>query len=181
VQRVKDALSITPQNSPNFSHDPLPDHWLRVEHPEGKLYFYGKNRVGVPNALVVYAKLLNLHAQHILTQAYLYDPQILGEVETYADELWAFAEIHFGLRPDEHMHIDLVIEHEDFNDDGRPLCYYFVNHQKRILFWLKDMDVCHLMEGVARVDFISFAHCSESLCCISLQSERSLKESFART
>lgn len=92
-----------------------------------------------------------------MTQAYLYDADICQKIDSFADELLAFT-TEDGCRLSEQTDIGLLVEYEV--QEEPPLCYYFVHHKKRLLFWLKGLGIEYLMDGLDGVPFISFAHCS---------------------
>ncbi|KAG1723034.1 uncharacterized protein EDB91DRAFT_1014961, partial [Suillus paluster] len=87
--------------------------WQSVIHPEGALYFYDATR-------------------HVFTDANMKSKRILKAVNHFTDQLLLKA----GDMIDDSTH--LVLELQDMKGDACN--YYFVQHDKRLLFWLQDFN-----------------------------------------
>lgn len=86
------------------------DGWESVVHPEGALYFYDATR-------------------HVFTDANMTRKRILKAINSLADQLRSKA----GDIIDDFTHLVLECQADVCN-------YYFVQHDKRLLFWLHDFD-----------------------------------------
>ncbi|KAG2049530.1 hypothetical protein BDR06DRAFT_961313 [Suillus hirtellus] len=100
-----------PAKKKDFSETPV-DGWESVVHPEGALYFYDATR-------------------HVFTDANLRSKRLLKAVNHLAYQLLLKAS---DLIDDStHLVLELQAKEDACN-------YYFVQHNKRLLFWLQDFD-----------------------------------------
>ncbi|KIJ11348.1 hypothetical protein PAXINDRAFT_118977 [Paxillus involutus ATCC 200175] len=112
-----------------------PEPWLPVTHPEGALYFYHPHR-------------------RIFTDADIRTPEIRKRIDCYADTLKQLVEDH-------HPNIvtaDAELALELFGDQTKQggCKYYYVDHQKRVLFWAHDFaPEIDRMENVKSVSDLS--------------------------
>ncbi|KAF9646880.1 hypothetical protein BDM02DRAFT_3188425 [Thelephora ganbajun] len=118
----------------SFADGEEPRGWIPLAHPDGALYWVYNWREG-QRVMPVY------------TDAYLYNEEILGEVENFRDAI--FSQIKADRMPAEW---ELVLDLGDEQDPNkRVCCYYFVNHTNRTLFWLHQFDTTPLLSGLRRV------------------------------
>lgn len=110
--RSKTNTQPIPARKNHFT-DPPVDGWQSVVHPEGALYFYDATR-------------------HVFTDANLTRRKPLKAINHLADQLLLKASDMI----DDSTH--LVLELQDTKEDACN--YYFVQHNKRLLFWLQDFD-----------------------------------------
>ncbi|KAF9444237.1 hypothetical protein P691DRAFT_786995 [Macrolepiota fuliginosa MF-IS2] len=95
-----------------------PPGWEPIIHPEGQLYFWHEKK-------------------RVITEAYLYDPDVLKEIVRHLSKIESFMErmnLHNILG-----HHDLVLDLSPIvSERGGYVCgYYFVNHEERSIFWLQ--------------------------------------------
>ncbi|KAH9914799.1 uncharacterized protein B0H18DRAFT_1125286 [Fomitopsis serialis] len=106
-----------------------PGDWEAHTHPKGALYFFNRSR-------------------RIYTEAWIYDPAILEEIEDFAHRLdEEVQKNNFVLPPN----AELVLELEDVPEEAHVAglaidvthywTYYYVNHAERVLFWLTEYDL----------------------------------------
>ncbi|KAG1860178.1 hypothetical protein DFJ58DRAFT_779756 [Suillus subalutaceus] len=100
-----------PAKKKDFSEKPV-DGWESVVHPEGALYFYDATRHVFTDANLRSRKLLKVinHLTH----------QLLSKARDIIDD-------------STHLVLELQVKEDACN-------YYFVQHDKRLLFWLQDFD-----------------------------------------
>ncbi|KAG1858855.1 hypothetical protein F4604DRAFT_1793640 [Suillus subluteus] len=100
-----------PAKKTDFSETPV-DGWESVVHPEGALYFYDATRHVFTDANLRSRKLLKVinHLTH----------QLLSKARDIIDD-------------STHLVLELQVKEDACN-------YYFVQHDKRLLFWLQDFD-----------------------------------------
>lgn len=120
-----------PAKKKDFSKSPVKD-WETVVHPEGALYFYDATR-------------------HVFTDAKMTNSKILKTINNIADQLRSKASDII----DNSTHLVLELQAEGFCN------YYFVQHDKRLLFWLQDFDepirIYEHVKGVTRDTHIKVA------------------------
>ncbi|KAF8068882.1 hypothetical protein FPV67DRAFT_1095201 [Lyophyllum atratum] len=92
----------------------LPPQWSAHIHPEGQLYFHR-------NATL-----------HIVTEAYIYHPDIMGKVSYWIKEIE-------DLLPQKQIVLSEGVE-LFLEIDGEDCAYYFVDHRSRTEFWLDAID-----------------------------------------
>jgi hypothetical protein len=51
--------------------------------------------------------------------------------------------------------VDLVIEPKVLDDDSLVVCYYFVNHRSRCIFWLSEFDAEDIICNCKGVESLS--------------------------
>ncbi|KAJ7220799.1 hypothetical protein GGX14DRAFT_432111 [Mycena pura] len=111
---------------------PPPLGWKTCLHPEGAQYFFHKEK-------------------RVFTDANLFDNRLLKFINDYMGDIDDFCRAHgVQLEP----HIDLVLDEFLYSDDSRGCQYYFVNHQKRCVFWLDEttsnmFSVCSEVNGMS--------------------------------
>ncbi|KIM59079.1 hypothetical protein SCLCIDRAFT_1037766 [Scleroderma citrinum Foug A] len=113
--------------------------WARHIHPEG-------------------AKVTE-HSQGVLTRCDLRtDQELHGRITQYSswlyDQLWQYPNL-----PQFH-HLELVIEIVPKSQDAEDCQYYFVDHSRRVVFWLceyKPSPIYHHVEGVQAEGHIELA------------------------
>jgi hypothetical protein len=87
--------------------------------------------------------------QNILTDAYLYDDDVLNDINIFVAQLFeSLAEINVTLEPD----VQIVLERMESADALAECGYYFVNHKARCLFWHEDFDINYLLLTVKGAD-----------------------------
>ncbi|KZT69934.1 hypothetical protein DAEQUDRAFT_232046 [Daedalea quercina L-15889] len=132
------AYTISPMKM-SYAIGDLPQGWEARPHPEGCLYFFNP-------------------ARRIYTEAWIYDGEILEEIEDFAQRLQEIIrENNFDVPAD----ADLVLELEDIPGHAPPTLdivsgepsvhywtYYYVNHASRVLFWLQEYDIADDIEKV---------------------------------
>lgn len=71
--------------------------------------------------------------KRILTDAYLYDPQVIFDATNFISQIFDYVRAHnILLTPD----VDLILDLTP-NEDGNTVCgYYFASHTNRCVFWL---------------------------------------------
>lgn len=125
-----------------------------------------------------------MFSQRIYTEAYLYDEEILDEIEDFVHRLEEIVqEKHFELP----RNIDLVLELEVIAEEdraaaayidlksGEPIMhhwtYYYVNHDERVLFWLQPYEIVDQEGTFCAIDQVmciqSETQISEFLCRMS--------------
>ncbi|KAH9946754.1 hypothetical protein B0H21DRAFT_388772 [Amylocystis lapponica] len=127
----------------SFARAPIYSEWSACTHPQGALYFYHSEK-------------------RIYTDANLYDPNILIEIQAFiclVDKMVQETRAEPTAAPNsvdeanitKSEKMDLVLELNDSDDGGHKWCYYFVNHTDRALFWLHDFDISeHVKEVLGR-------------------------------
>ncbi|KAG1780714.1 hypothetical protein EV702DRAFT_1266581 [Suillus placidus] len=95
----------------DFSETPL-DGWESVVHPEGALYFYDATR-------------------HVFTDANLKSKRLLKAINHLAHQL--LLQASDIIDDSTHLVLELQVKEDACN-------YYFVQHDRRLLFWLQDYD-----------------------------------------
>ncbi|KAF9646879.1 hypothetical protein BDM02DRAFT_3188424 [Thelephora ganbajun] len=118
----------------SFADGEEPQDWTPLVHPDGALYW-------------VYNRQEDQRVMPVYTDAYLYDKEILGEVEKFRDAI-------FGQVKADHMPVEweLVLDLGDEKEPNECVCYYyFVNRANRTLFWLHQFDPTPLLSGLRRV------------------------------
>lgn len=100
-----------PAKKKDFSETPV-DGWESVVHPEGALYFYDATR-------------------HVFTDANLRSKKLFKAINHLADQLRLKASDIID--DSTHLVLELQVKEDACN-------YYFVQHDKRLLFWLQDFD-----------------------------------------
>ncbi|KDQ58441.1 hypothetical protein JAAARDRAFT_78181 [Jaapia argillacea MUCL 33604] len=145
LKRRKERFEIEPMTR-KFDWEPLPDDWVACAHPEGALYFYNAS-------------------QNIFTEAYLYDPEMLELVTSFADQFRETIE-----SVGEHLtNLELVVEVLR-NEQGELTCgYYLADNEARTLLWLEPYDAEDMLaefEGETSVTHLKiemearyWAHC----------------------
>jgi len=75
--------------------------------------------------------------KRILTDAYLYDPQVIFDATNFISQIFDYVRAHnILLNPD----VDLILDLTP-NEDGNTVCgYYFASHTNRCVFWLDRFD-----------------------------------------
>jgi hypothetical protein len=122
--------------NPFYSSDETPYGWRSCLHPEGALYFLHEEKVCASlmskNGTDCLASL-----KRILTDAYLYDPQVISDATNFINQIFDFIQAHdIQLSPDVNLILDLTL-----NEDGITVCgYYFADHTNRSIFWLDQFD-----------------------------------------
>ncbi|OCH87222.1 hypothetical protein OBBRIDRAFT_796401 [Obba rivulosa] len=119
VPKIESQYVVQPMTM-DFPLEQYPTDWEPHMHPEGALYWYHPTR-------------------RIYTDAYLCDSTIACEID-------AFVELLDDMMHDERVQLpsgyELVLELESRTPKtGYNWCYYFVNNDKRTLFWLHDFDI----------------------------------------
>ncbi|KAF8838705.1 hypothetical protein BDN67DRAFT_1012905 [Paxillus ammoniavirescens] len=112
-----------------------PEPWLPLTHPEGALYFYHPHR-------------------RIFTDADIRTPEIRKRIDSYADTLKQWVEYHYP----NIVTADAELALELFGDQTKQggCKYYYVDHQKRVLFWAHEFaPEIDLMENVKSVSDLS--------------------------
>ncbi|KDQ55293.1 hypothetical protein JAAARDRAFT_332841 [Jaapia argillacea MUCL 33604] len=100
-----------------FDSGELPPEWVACAHPEGVLYFHNESK-------------------KIITEAYLYDPQILNLITSYASVL----EAEIATKGIHQGDLELVLELFEDNDPNNlePTCgYYYADNETKTLLWLE--------------------------------------------
>ncbi|TFK40283.1 hypothetical protein BDQ12DRAFT_490573 [Crucibulum laeve] len=125
------SIGYIPPLTTSFEFDRVPIGWTPFIHPHGPCYFWNsENRT--------------------LTNADLYDPQILQQVSTAIQ--WLFYElstISQKVPSDVQLVLDLK---RDSEHDGRIMIgYYFASQRGRCLFWLKEKYIKRLFKRVRGV------------------------------
>lgn len=100
-----------PAKKKDFS-ETLVDGWESVVHPEGALYFHDATR-------------------HVFTDANLRSKRLLKAINHLAHQL--LLQASDIIDDSTHLVIELQVKEDACN-------YYFVQHDKRLLFWLQDYD-----------------------------------------
>lgn len=93
----------------------LPQNWSTHVQPEGQRYFYNNQTC-------------------IVTEAYLFHPDILQRVICWAQVIAAHIQRNSIELPSNH---ELFLELGSTESDGCK--YYYVDHTARTLFWLNDV------------------------------------------
>lgn len=106
-----DIAKPIPAKKKDFSEAPV-DGWENVVHPEGAVYFYDATR-------------------HIFTDANLRRKGLLKAINHLAHQLLLKASD--VIDDSTHLVLELQAKEDACN-------YYFVQHNKRLLFWLQDFD-----------------------------------------
>jgi hypothetical protein len=106
-----DIAKPIPAKKKDFSEAPV-DGWENVVHPEGAVYFYDATR-------------------HIFTDANLRRKGLLKTINHLAHQLLLKASD--VIDDSTHLVLELQAKEDACN-------YYFVQHNKRLLFWLQDFD-----------------------------------------
>jgi hypothetical protein len=103
--------------------------WQRVIHPEGGLYFYDATRVcRIPFRLFPVLIL----PKRVFTETNLRQPKVLKTVNDLVDILLSEA----GDLVDNLTYLAVELP-----DPKSGVCnYYFVQHDKQLLFWVQDFD-----------------------------------------
>ncbi|KAG1841630.1 hypothetical protein C8R48DRAFT_55612 [Suillus tomentosus] len=111
--------------------------WEPLTHPEGALFFYQSRK-------------------RVFTDANVRDPiiniEINKAVETAREGAW---KANIVLDPSVELALELITEANKKNWG-----YYFVNHDRRVIFWFEDYESPHLMNnvrGVERKSHIKYA------------------------
>jgi len=75
--------------------------------------------------------------KRILTNAYLYDPQVFLNATNFIGQIFDYVRAHnIQLTPDVDLMLDLTP-----NNEGNIVCgYYLANHTNRSVFWLDQFD-----------------------------------------
>lgn len=114
------------------------------------------------------ALVLMLSPQRILTDAYLYDDEILLNINLFIRQM---EETLHGksitLAPD----VETVLELFDYPDSTVGCGYYFVDHKSRCLFWHEDFQIDYLLlevHGATCPSHISMFSCLWSRAVRSL-------------
>ncbi|KIK94160.1 hypothetical protein PAXRUDRAFT_469427 [Paxillus rubicundulus Ve08.2h10] len=99
------------------SKTPCPEPWLQMTHPEGALYFYHPHR-------------------RIFTDADIRMGDNRERIESYADALLQRVEARYPniVTADAELALELF-DHNIKEGKERSCKYYYVDHQKRVLFW----------------------------------------------
>ncbi|KAG2337053.1 hypothetical protein BDR05DRAFT_1005359 [Suillus weaverae] len=111
-----------PAKKKDFS-ETLVDGWESVVHPEGALYFHDATR-------------------HVFTDANLRSKRLLKAINHLAHQL--LLQASDIIDDSTHLVIELQVKEDACN-------YYFVQHDKRLLFWLQDYDEPIVSTSVSRV------------------------------
>ncbi|KAI0263351.1 hypothetical protein BC834DRAFT_309401 [Gloeopeniophorella convolvens] len=118
-----------------------PGDWKHVEHPGGALYFY--------------------HPKwRAYTDVYMYDAKLRTEANDFVTYLGKKLEIFRGdSHPAEWEKIDSTLRDSDLvlnvapSDNGDiTWSYYYVNHRKKVLFWLTAYDATALLYEASGAD-----------------------------
>ncbi|KAF8838667.1 hypothetical protein BDN67DRAFT_1012924 [Paxillus ammoniavirescens] len=118
---------------------PCPEPWLSMTHPEGALYFYHPHR-------------------RIFTDADIRTRDIREWIDFYADALSQMVEAHHPniLTADTELALELS---EDHTKEG-SCKYYYIDHQKRVIFWAHDftpeMENMGNVKGVSDLSHIGY-------------------------
>ncbi|KAF8842038.1 hypothetical protein BDN67DRAFT_948586 [Paxillus ammoniavirescens] len=114
--------------------------WSRIIHPEGAPYYS--------------AKFGNMF---VYTDTELRVPEYLGYVRDFIDALLNAS----GRLPHGSRALVLELKFEDGPDRRKPLCfYYFVDHEKRLIFWVHQVtirNVCGNVRGVKSEGHLRYA------------------------
>lgn len=119
---------------------PDPAGWVSYVHPEGALYFYNEKRVII--SFYDDARRLTFE-QRVYTDAWLFTPRTLNQVESDVDELTQFMHTN-GIEwsNDVCLVVDLVNDNND--PKGKPTCYYyFADNSTRTIFFLHKVEASH--------------------------------------
>ncbi|KAJ3515755.1 hypothetical protein NLJ89_g1562 [Agrocybe chaxingu] len=105
----------------SFSRPNLPDDWTTFVHPEGVRYFLKETRP-IP----------------VLTEAYIYSPEIHNQIESYISQIFSYINRNSIAFEKSFLVLEL-------RQSGR--CgYYFVDHTNKCLFWLDPFEFSHLLD-----------------------------------
>jgi hypothetical protein len=114
--------------------------WITYTHPEGALYFYHQERVC--DLLQLCAPTLKIHllfGQSIFTDAWIYDPDILTDINHAAEQI--LSRLQETVRVDAFPAPPELALELNSNVNGETTCgYYFADSSTRYLFWLEQYD-----------------------------------------
>ncbi|KAI0293527.1 hypothetical protein BC826DRAFT_374251 [Russula brevipes] len=106
--------------------------WTPVTHPGGALYFYHETF-------------------RAFTDVYMYDPDLRAQVHAHIDHLERqLAELNPNWGPPMNRY-DLVLDIIETKDKRKIPQYYYVDHDKRTLFWLDGYDLINVLYEVPGV------------------------------
>ncbi|KAJ7669933.1 hypothetical protein DFH06DRAFT_1179598 [Mycena polygramma] len=106
----------------SFAHPVL--DWIAHRHPEGAMYFVHKTK-------------------RIMTDAYLYDVQVLAQISDCIQDLQTYHGLqdHFDSGSD----VDIVLDLGEWQPPSQLTCrYYCVDHAARLIFWFHTFDMNQL-------------------------------------
>ncbi|KAI0293518.1 hypothetical protein BC826DRAFT_373727 [Russula brevipes] len=107
--------------------------WVPFTHPGGALYFYHKS-------------------WRIFTDVYVYDPELSAEVLEFARLLnEEVLKLVPNVSPWPTTDYDLVLDIVETKDKETVWQYYFVDHNKKTLFWLEHYDMSSLLYEIPGV------------------------------
>lgn len=109
--------------------------WIPAVHPDGALYFVRES--DTVGSLVPSRK--------ILTDADLYNHEVLCVVETYLDQIADYFKSYSIDFPND---ADLVLDLRQDSNNGHECGYYFADHGSRCIFWLDDYDAIDILAAV---------------------------------
>ncbi|KAF9226077.1 hypothetical protein BS17DRAFT_807002 [Gyrodon lividus] len=135
VEKVSNKTNIVP-GQVDYA-DKAPDGWERAVHPEGACYFFNANK-------------------HVFTDIDLTQSRNLADIEEYIKFL---REKERRVLPNLNPRTHLVIQLLEV-DGFRAWCYYFVDHDSRVIFWVQDFNATELLADLQGV--IANSHISES-------------------
>ncbi|KAF9235395.1 hypothetical protein BU15DRAFT_27402, partial [Melanogaster broomeanus] len=114
-----------------------PSEWLPLTHPEGALYFYHIQ-------------------QRIFTDADIREPEIEQKITSYADKLRLWA--RHRLVDSDSTDIELALELYNDENSKTHCRYYYVDHQKRVLFWAHRFNLpTENVKGVRDLSHVKYA------------------------
>jgi hypothetical protein len=133
--------------------------WVPFTHPGGALYFYHKSWVG---RFLFHYSMSNVKIlKRIFTDVYVYDPDLRDEVLEFARLLnEAVLKLDPNVSPWPTTDYDLVLDIVETKDKEIVWQYYFVDHNKKTLFWLEHYDMSRLLNEIPGVT--EPGHISES-------------------
>ncbi|KAF9225083.1 hypothetical protein BS17DRAFT_879243 [Gyrodon lividus] len=139
VKPTEKGISIPPGEKEFQCDIPCPPEWLPVTHPEGALYFYHQD-------------------QRIFTDADIRQPQIAKQIASYADGLRQLVEKrHPGIVTTD---TELALELSDEENKEESCKYYYVDHQKRVLFWahefIPEVESMENVKGVSNLGHVRY-------------------------
>jgi hypothetical protein len=138
--------------------------WEPLTHPEGALFFYHSNHVRLQSTHRSVALLIS--HQRVFTYANVRDYETTVKMDDVAKKAYREARIVNAFL--DRSSVELVLE--GMKGEDSKWGYYFADHDKRVIFWLKPHKSKELMGNVQGVN--SASHISE--CFLSnLHSELS--------
>jgi len=127
------------------------ENWCARVHPEGALYFHDNARVRT-HGNVMQLQVSYTLQQRVYTDSDLQSQKRRSKINSYIAELLALATSQ-GLDLTDGVHIELVVQLlRDVKSNAQICKYYFVDHPKRLLFWVHVQSGGKLFDGVQGVE-----------------------------